>query len=108
MQSIDEINRVLAFRALKKSSIRKRILEYLMEIDPRWSYVSEIAYNIRSTPTNVIGAIKGMGDRYSERDSLLCLNLVEKTENGNNIKLYKISELGKEIVKELRNGKMLS
>ncbi|HVP99909.1 MAG TPA: archaellum operon transcriptional activator EarA family protein, partial [Candidatus Thermoplasmatota archaeon] len=55
-----DILKPLVIRSLRRSSVRKKIAEYLFDISPSGSYTSEIAYNIKTTPTNVIGAIRGM------------------------------------------------
>ena len=82
--SID-IKRPLVIRALRRSNVRKKIAEDLFEISPSSSYTSEIAYNIKTTPTNVIGAIRGMGSRYKTEESLLALNIIEEKNEGKNI-----------------------
>jgi predicted transcriptional regulator with HTH domain len=64
-----ELNRPIAIRALRRSNVRKKIAEYLFEISPNYSYTAEIAYHIQTTPSNVIGAIRGMevdGHRFIE------------------------------------------
>ena len=101
----DEINtfskdqiRPLVIRSLRRSNIRKKIAEYLFEISPSGSYTSEIAYNIKTTPTNVIGAIRGMGERYKEEESLIGLNLVEQVTRGKDVKIYRLTDTGKEII----------
>jgi len=94
--------RPLVIRSLRRSSIRKKIAEYLFEISPSGSYTSEIAYNVKTTPTNVLGAIRGMGDRYKVDESLTGLNIVEKIENNSNVKIYKLTEFGKEIVGSIK------
>ena len=91
------VKRPLVIRSLRRSNIRKKIAEYLFEIGPSGSYTSEIAYNVKTTPTNVIGAIRGMESRYREDESLLSLNIVEQTSGGKDIKLYRLTEFGKEI-----------
>jgi hypothetical protein len=105
----DEINafskdqiRPLVIRSLRRSNIRKKIAVYLFEISPSGSYTSEIAYNIKTTPTNVIGAIRGMGDRYKEDESLIGLNIVEQVTGGKNVKLYKLTDMGKEIMGSIK------
>jgi predicted transcriptional regulator with HTH domain len=95
--STDQI-RPLVIRSLRRSNIRKKIAEYLFEISPSGSYTSEIAYSIKTTPTNVIGAIRGMGDRYKENESLIDLGIVEQFTGGKNVKIYKLTEMGKEII----------
>ena len=99
------IQRPMVIRALRRSNIRKKIAEYLFEISPSTSYTSEIAYNIKTTPTNVIGAIRGMGCRYKVEESLISLNIVEEKESGKNIKLYGLTPFGKEIIEFLKNNK---
>lgn len=94
--------RPLIIRSLRRSNIRKKIADYLFEICPDGSYTSEIAYNIKTTPTNVIGAIRGMGSRYKAEESLISLEVVEQVENNSNMKLYKLTDFGKEIVESLK------
>ena len=102
LESSIEIQRPMVIRALRRSNIRKKIVEYLFEISPSSSYTSEIAYNIKTTPTNVIGAIRGMGLRYKEDESLISLNLIEEKESGKNIKLYGLTSFGKQIIESLK------
>ena len=97
-----DIKRPLVIRALRRSNVRKRIAEYLFEISPSYSYTSEIAYNVKTTPTNVIGAIRGMNSRYRNDESLLSLNLVEQIESGKNVKIYRITDFGKDILLSMR------
>lgn len=97
------IQRPMVIRALRRSNIRKKIAEYLFEISPSSSYTSEIAYNIKTTPTNVIGALRGMGSRYKEDESLISLNIVEEKDTGKNIRLYGLTSFGKEIIESLNN-----
>ena len=70
--------RPLIIRSLRRSNIRKKIADYLFDISPNGSYTSEIAYNVKTTPTNVIGAIRGMGSRYKAEESLIALEVVEQ------------------------------
>jgi len=100
--SID-IKRPLIIRALRRSNVRKKIAEYLFDISPSSSYTSEIAYNVKTTPTNVIGAIRGMQSRYKEEESLLKLGLVEENMEGKNIKLYSLTSFGKQVVQQLKD-----
>ena len=99
--SIDE-RRPIVTRSLRRSNIRKKIAEYLFEISPSSSYTSEIAYHVKTTPTNVIGAIRGMDSRYREEESLLSLDIVEQTQGNRDIKLYRITDFGKEIVQTFK------
>jgi predicted transcriptional regulator with HTH domain len=98
-----ELKRPLVIRALRRSNIRKRIAEYLFEISPSYSYTSDIAYNVKTTPTNVIGALRGMDNRYRAEESLINLNIIEEKTGGRNIKLYGLTPFGKEIIKSLNN-----
>ena len=95
-----DIKRPLVIRSLRRSMVRKKIAEYLFEISPSCSYTSEIAYNIKTTPTNVIGAIRGMDSRYKQDESLIGLGLVEEREGGKNIKLYGLTSFGREVVQD--------
>lgn len=96
-----DMKRPLVVRALRRSNIRKKIADYLFDISPSCSYTSEIAYNVKTTPTNVIGAIRGMGSRYKEDESLISLNIVEERSGGKNIKLYGLTPFGKEILEDV-------
>jgi hypothetical protein len=102
-----DVLKPLVIRSLRRSSVRKKIAEYLFDISPSGSYTSEIAYNIKTTPTNVIGAIRGMNTRYRDDESLISLNIVEQIDSGKkrDIKLYKITEFGKEIIESLRENR---
>ena len=100
-----EALRPLIMRSLRRSSVRKKIAEYLFEISPSGSYTSDIAYNVKTTPTNVIGALRGMNSRYRDDESLLSLNLVEMIESGKNVKIYKLTDLGKDIIQSMKERK---
>jgi predicted transcriptional regulator with HTH domain len=95
--------RPLVIRSLRRSNVRKKIADYLLEISPSGSYTSDIAYNVKTTPTNVIGAIRGMSSRYKNDESLLNLNIVEQVDSGKNVKIYKLTEFGKEIMQLMRD-----
>jgi len=101
-ESVD-FKRPLVIRALRRSIVRKKIAEYLFKISPSYSYTSEIAYNVKTTPTNVIGAIRGMETRYREEESLINLNIVEEKSGGKNIKLYGLTPFGREIIENVKN-----
>jgi len=109
MQDGDEIVtspdalRPLVIRSLRRSNVRKKIADYLFEISPSGSYTSDIAYNVKTTPTNVIGAIRGMSSRYKNDESLLSLNIVEQIESGKNVKIYKLTDFGKDILQSMRD-----
>ena len=94
--------RPLVIRSLRRSNVRKKIVDYLFEISPSGSYTSDIAYNVKTTPTNVIGAIRGMNTRYRDDESLLSLNIVEQIESGKNVKIYKLTDFGRDILQSMR------
>ena len=94
--------RPLVVRSLRRSNVRKRIAEYLFEINPSGSYTSDIAHNIKTTPTNVIGAMRGMNSRYREDESLIGLKLVEQVDASKNMKIYKLTDFGKEIIESMK------
>jgi len=96
-----DVLRPLVMRSLRRSSVRKKIAEYLFDISPSCSYTSEIAYHVKTTPTNFIGALRGMGTRYKVDESLLKLNIVEEKSSKNNFRLYGITSFGKEVVEKL-------
>ncbi|MDG6218422.1 MAG: archaellum operon transcriptional activator EarA family protein [Candidatus Thermoplasmatota archaeon] len=98
-----ESRRPLVIRALRRSSVRRKIARYLFDISPSSSYTSEIAHHVKTTPTNVIGAIRGMESRYREEESLISLKIVELKDSGRDIKLYGITPFGKEILETLRD-----
>jgi len=97
-----DVLKPLVVRALRRSSVRKKITEYLFDIAPSGSYTSEIAYHVKTTPTNVIGALRGMNSRYRPDDSLLNLNIVELVDSGSNIKIYKLTDFGKEVFETIK------
>ena len=98
-----EMLRPLIIRSLRRSNVRKKIADYLFDISPSGSYTSEIAYNVKTTPTNVIGAIRGMNTRYRNDDSLITLNIVEQVSGGKNIKIYRLTDFGKEIIESIKD-----
>ena len=96
------IKHSIAIRALRRSSIRKRTVDYLCEISPNCSYTSDIAYHIGATSSNVIGALRGIDTRYKEEESLISLQIVEEQSGGKNIRLYRITPFGKEIAETFK------
>lgn len=100
---LKDYKRPLIIRSLRRSNIRKKIADYLFDIYPSGSYTSDIAINIKTTPTNVLGAIKGMGTKYREDESLISLKIVERIQSNNDMKIYKITNFGKEIINSFRN-----
>ena len=100
-----DILRPIVARSLRRSNVRKRIAEYLFEINPSGSYSSDIAYNVKTTPTNVIGAMRGMSSRYREDESLIGLKLVELVDASKNLKIYKLTDFGKEVIGTMNKRK---
>ena len=103
--SID-IKRPIVIRALRRSNIRRKVAEYLFDISPSFSYTSEIAYNVGATSSNVIGALRGMNSRYKKDESLIGLNVVEEKSSSRNIRLYGITQFGKEMIESVKNSRL--
>ena len=91
------------YEVFKEKQRWKKIAEYLFEISPSGSYTSDIAYNVKTTPTNVIGALRGMNTRYRDDESLLSLNIVEQIDGGKNVKIYKLTDFGREILLSMKD-----
>jgi len=89
-------------RAINRSELRKRILTYLYEIYPNSSYLAEISRVIRSDPSNVKGALIGLGNKYNGSSSLVSLGLVEVIER-EGFKYYRLSDYGKKVVELLKS-----
>jgi predicted transcriptional regulator with HTH domain len=79
------------------------VTEYLCDISPNCSYTSEIAYNIGATSSNVIGALRGIETRYREEESLIGLNMVEERSGGKNVRLYGVTDFGREIIQTMKS-----
>ena len=101
--SRSSMKKPLAIYSLKRSKLRRKITEYLINIDPSCSYASEIAENVNTSPSYVKGAIHGMGSRFREEDSLLKLNIVELKPAGENLVRFGVTPFGKEIFELVRN-----
>jgi hypothetical protein len=93
-----DLQRPLVIRALRRSSVRKKIIQYLYDIRPNGSYAAEIAYQVHTTPSNVAGAINGMPSRYRNAESLIRLRLVEQLTVSDHMKIYRLTDFGKEIM----------
>ena len=98
-----EMLRPLIIRSLRRSSVRKKIAEYLFDISPSGSYASEIAHHVTTSPSNAIGAIRGMNSRYRNDASLIDLNIVEQVSGGKNIKSYRLTDFGKEMIESIKD-----
>jgi len=97
--SPEDCRRCLVEIALRRSHVKRRIVMYLSIHG--YGYVSGIARDIYATPTNVIGALRGMNNRYNVKDSLLSLEVVsEMTLRGDDrVKMFRLtSEVGKDAV----------
>ncbi len=84
-------------RSLNKSVLRRKILFYLNRIYPNYDYLANISRAVKSDPSNVLGCIRGMGNRYNGSSSLVELGLIEVV-NKDGFKYYRITELGKKVV----------
>ncbi|HEX17392.1 MAG TPA: hypothetical protein ENG60_03150 [Thermoplasmatales archaeon] len=104
MENLADIleKRPLIVHSFRRSSLRKKVAEYLYDISPSPSYPSEIAYHVKSNPTNVIGALRGMEPRYRKEESLLHLNIVEVCKSDGNLTLYRLTDFGKKIISSLK------
>jgi predicted transcriptional regulator with HTH domain len=87
-------------RSLRRSRVRTEILMYLYKIYPRASYPAEISRNTGIDPTNILGGLRGMGNRFDESNSLLSMGLVDKIER-NSIVYYQLSKRGKNLIEGL-------
>ena len=88
-------------RSINKSVLRKKVLLYLDSIYPNADYLANIARMVRSDPSNVLGCLRGMGNRWNGNSSLIELGLVEYIEKDWH-KYYRITELGRKIAKLIR------
>jgi len=97
--------RPMVVRALRRSYIRRDIAKYLCSINPECCRTTEIATQVKSSSTNVIGALRGLGSRYKTDESLISLNIVEETiekSHGKDIKLYKITNFGNDVLTDFQ------
>jgi len=88
-------------RSLRRSRVRTEIIMYLYKIYPKESYPAEIARNTGIDPTNILGGLRGMNNRFDESNSLLKMGLVEKIER-DSVTYYRLSEPGKELIETLK------
>ena len=84
--------------SLRKSKIRRTVLEYLVSIYPESSYASEIARKIDLRLNEVCGALNGSPNRYKEKNSLVKLGLVKKEQTKSSY-LYTATDKGCKIWK---------
>lgn len=86
--------------ALRRSRVRRGILDYLSKIYPTCSYPAEIAEKIKTTPSNVLYALHGADGRYEVSNSLISLGLIE-IEEVEGRRCYNLSEDGLEIAHQI-------
>ncbi|WP_456370310.1 helix-turn-helix domain-containing protein [Geoglobus sp.] len=88
-------------RSINKSALRRKVLFYLYNIYPNYDYLANISRMIRSDPSNVLGCLRGMGNRYNGSSSLIELGLVEVVER-EGFKYYRITNLGRQVVEYVK------
>ena len=86
--------------SLRKSKIRRTVLEYLVSVYPKKAYVAEVARETDLRPTDVCGVLNGLSDRFKKENSLVDLGLVKKHEEKDTC-LYSATEVGCEILRLL-------
>ena len=86
--------------SLRRSRVRTEIAMYLYKIYPEASYPADIARNTGIDPTNILGGLRGMGNRFDKSNSLLGMGLVDIIED-NGATYYRLSERGKSVMDEL-------
>jgi predicted transcriptional regulator with HTH domain len=87
-------------RSLRRSKVRTEVALYLYKIYPETSYPADICRNTGITPTNILGALRGMGKRFDSSNSLVGLGLVDKISD-NDATYYRLSERGKSLIEHL-------
>lgn len=75
--------------SLRRSHIRRKILEYLLAKYPEYAYVYEISRKINIKPDYIKEALEG-GKHFSKDLSLTALNVVEKKKVGK-ILVYRVN-----------------
>lgn len=92
--------------SLRRSCVRKRITEYLYDIYPDCTYVSDIAFKARTQPIHISNAMGSRGkksSKYSDEYSLLNLGIIEEIKYKKNQKMYRITDFGIFIIKKLHD-----
>ncbi len=90
-------------RSLRRSRVRTEIVMYLYKIYPNASYPAEISRNTGIDPTNILGGLRGMGNRFDAGNSLLKQGVVEKVER-EKATYYRLSEQGKSLIESIQKG----
>ncbi|HWG90142.1 MAG TPA: archaellum operon transcriptional activator EarA family protein [Candidatus Thermoplasmatota archaeon] len=86
----------LAVYALRRSNARRRVLRFLAREGS--SYPSFIARNMGLDLPATLGALRGLGERYTADLSLVGLQLVQEVEpvsRGSRTKVYEITDAGR-------------
>ena len=89
----DEMDHGKAVLALRKSSVRREVLNYLVSVHPLSSYPAEISRKIDRGINDVYGALNGVSNRYKKEYSLIALGLVKGEKQGN-VTYYVATDLG--------------
>lgn len=97
LEQIKEIQ--IAIQLLRKSRTRFLVLNWLASIYPRASYSMEIARNTHLHPTQVIGALKGVGKQYSIDNSLCARKLCEVAGKNSQTIWYRATQRGCEVLR---------
>ncbi len=97
----EEVGFEEVLRSLRRSRVRTEIVMYLYKIYPKASYPAEISRNTGIDPTNILGGLRGMGNRFDAANSLLKQGVVEKIERGD-ATYYRLSELGKSLIESIQ------
>ena len=100
-------SRIRVSRSLRRSRVRTEIAMYLYGTYPEASYPAEIGRGTGIDATNVIGALRGMGSRFDESNSLLGLGLVDKVRDSG-ATYYQLSEQGKSVLEKLNPNRKLA
>ena len=95
-----EVEFEVVLRSLRRSRVRTEIVMYLYKIYPNASYPADISRNTGIDPTNILGGLRGMGNRFDKSNSLIERGIVEKIELEGTT-YYKLSERGKALIESL-------
>ena len=87
-------------RSPRRSRLRTGVAMYLYKIYPEASYPADIARNIEIEPTNVLGGLQDMGNRFDKSNPLIGLGLVDEI-SVNDATYYRLSERGKSLIENL-------
>ena len=94
------VSQIQVLRSLRRSRVRTEIAMFLYKIYPEASYPADIGRNIGIAPTNILGALRGMGKGFAETNSLLGTGLVAKIED-DDVTYYRLTEHGKSVMDEV-------